>query len=165
LVLCLSVTVGVSLAYFSDYEDASGGATLNLGGKTVLEEGTNHKEKNIKIRNTGKTNMIVRVAILGEGTQYFKDQPKCVNPDDWAIKESQGVKWYYYKKVLKPDQETSVINARMEFNGEEPDHSFEITVVHESSQAVYNGEKLATPDGWDDISEVIAPAPLPGEGE
>jgi predicted ribosomally synthesized peptide with SipW-like signal peptide len=168
LVLCLSVTVGVSMAYFSDYEDASGGATLNLGGKTELEEGNDHSKKDIKIKNTGETNMIVRVAILGEGVQYFKEGNPSYDTDDWAVaKDSQGVTWYYYKKVLKPKQETSVINAEMKFDwkGEEPDYSFEITVVHESAQAVYNGEKLATPDGWDDISEVIAPAKLPGEGE
>ena len=29
LVLCLSVSVGATLAYFSDYEEASGGATSN----------------------------------------------------------------------------------------------------------------------------------------
>ena len=51
LVLSLSVTVGATLAYFSDYEQASGGATLNLGGKTELTEGSNENEKDIVIKN------------------------------------------------------------------------------------------------------------------
>ncbi len=150
LVLCLSASVGMTLAYFNDYEDASGGATLNLGGKTELSEGEDHAQKDIVITNTGKTNMIVRVAIMGEGVRYFKDAPK-YDFDDWALAtDSNGVTWYYYKKVLAPGESTSDILAKMEFSweGDEPDYSFEITVVHESAQAVYNGRTLACPAGW-----------------
>ena len=38
LVLCLSVTIGGAMAYFTDYEDAHGGAVLNLGGETEMVE-------------------------------------------------------------------------------------------------------------------------------
>ncbi len=170
LVLCLSASVGVTLAYFNDYEDASGGATLNLGGKTELSEGENHDQKDIVIKNTGKTNMIVRVAIMGEGVKYFKNAPK-YNPEDWAIDtDSNGVTWYYYKKVLEPEESTSDILAKMEFNwkGDEPDYNFEITVVHESAQAVYNGKTLASPDGWNQsiVKNIIIPGAENGkEGE
>ena len=36
-VLCLSVSIPASLAYFSDYESASGGAVLKLGGQTITK--------------------------------------------------------------------------------------------------------------------------------
>ena len=36
--LCLLVSVGMTVAYFSDYEDASGGATMHLQGRTELGE-------------------------------------------------------------------------------------------------------------------------------
>ena len=166
LVLCLSVSIGASLAYFSDYEEASGGATLNLGGKTEISEGTDHDQKNIVITNTGKTNMIVRVAIMGEGVKYFKNPPS-YSTNDWVTDtDSNGVTWYYYKKVLEPGEapdynSTSPINAKMEFSweGEEPDYNFDITVVHESAQAVYNGRTLAAPEGWN--QSIVKAIPLP----
>jgi len=161
LVLCLSVSIGASLAYFSDYEEASGGATLNLGGKTEISEGEDHSQKDIKITNTGKTNMVVRVAIMGEGVKYFKNPPS-YNTNDWVTDtDSNGVTWYYYKKVLKPTETTSDILAKMEFSweGEEPDYNFEITVVHESAQAVYNGRTLAAPEGWN--QSIVKAIPLP----
>lgn len=161
LVLCLSVSIGASLAYFSDYEEASGGATLDLGGKTEMSEGDDHSQKDITISNTGKTNMIVRVAIMGEGVKYFKKAP-AYDKNDWVTDtDSNGVTWYYYKKVLMPAETTSDILAKMEFSweGEEPDYTFEISVVHESAQAVYNGQTLAAPDGWN--QSIVKAIPLP----
>ena len=160
LVLCLSVSVGASLAYFSDYEEASGGATLNLGGKTEMSEGNDHAQKDITIKNTGDTNMIVRVAIMGEGVQHFKNAPT-FNTDDWVTDTVDGTTWYYYKKVLPPNASTSDIIAKMEFSweGDEPDYSFEITVVHESTQAVYNGTTLVCPSGWN--QNIVKAIPLP----
>lgn len=160
LVLCLSVSVGASLAYFSDYEEASGGATLNLGGKTEMSEGNDHSQKNITIKNTGETDMIVRVAIMGEGVKHFKNAPT-FNPEDWATDTVDGTTWYYYKKLLKPNDTTSPVNAKMEFSweGDAPDYSFQITVVHESAQAVYNGRTIACPKGWN--QDIVMAIPLP----
>ena len=162
LVLSLSVTVGATLAYFSDYEQASGGATLNLGGKTELTEGSDTGKKDVVIKNTGKTNMIVRVGIFGPD-----EMAEPVMKAPW-MKGADGM--YYYGKVLKPGDELNPGNgddtgagnlvASMTFNwtlgpGEEPpDYYFEVTVVHEGSQAIYyvdeNGNnKLTVPDGWD----------------
>jgi len=162
IALCLSVSGGLTLAYFSDYEEASGGATLNLGGGTELTEGSDKANKNIVIENVGEANMIVRLAIFGED-QYMTISHK--NGDESAWKKIGD--FYYYKKVLRPGEKTPQIDAnlKVEWKGEEPDYNFEVTVVHESAPAVYNGETLATPSGWDDISEIIAPAPLTGEGE
>ena len=59
--LCLLVSVGMTVAYFSDYEDASGGATMHLQGRTELGEGSDHANKHIVIQNTGDMNMIVLI--------------------------------------------------------------------------------------------------------
>lgn len=164
LVLSLSVTVGATLAYFSDYEQASGGATLNLGGKTELTEGSATDKKDVVIKNTGKTNMIVRVGIFGP--DEMKDPT--VNTEKWILGPESDPEhseyYYYYRYVLKPDKngngngdDTGEGNlvASMSFNwqvqqGEEPpDYYFEVTVVHEGSQAIYDDDNnLIVPDGW-----------------
>jgi len=159
LVLSLSVTVGATVAYFSDYEQASGGATLQLGGKTELSEGDDSNFKDIVIENTGETDMIVRVGIYGPDEFYDSDNPKnlVTMKGDW-MKGNDGM--YYYGKVLKgkPDEQTPGENtgvgnlvAGLEFSwqGDPPDYYFEVTVVHEGSQAIYDGTKLKVPKGWD----------------
>ena len=160
--LCLLVSVGMTVAYFSDYEDASGGATMHLQGRTELGEGSDHANKNIVIKNTGDMNMIVRVSITGS-EKYMTISHE--NGDETAWAKING--FYYYKKVLKPGEQTPQIDAllKAEWKGQEPEYDFQVIVNHESAPAVYNGENLVTPEGWDDISDVIAPAPLPGEGE
>ena len=162
VILCMTATTGLAIAYFNDYEDASGGATLHLEGKTELEEGSDEANKEIVIRNTGEMNMIVRVAIYGSD-KYMTISHKNGDANAWA----KIGDFYYYKEVLLPGQTTPQIDAQLkaEWKGKEPDYDFEITVVHESAPAVYNGEVLVTPVGWDDISSIISPAPLTGEGE
>ena len=155
LVLILSVTIGTTVAYFSDYEQASGGATLNLGGKTELTEGEDTSKKDIVIKNTGKTNMIVRVGIYGPG-----EMEAPVMKGNWM---QAGDGMYYYGVVLKPGENTGAGNlvASMSFKweGEAPDYYFEVTAVHEGSQAIYEGDKLKVPDGWD--RDAVAKIKLP----
>lgn len=146
LALCLSISVGIAAAYFSDYEEASGGATLNLGGVTELTEGNREDAKEVVIENKGKTNMIVRVAIYG--AEEFMQPLSFANKDDWA----QAGDFYYYKKILKPGEKTSMITAEVKqsWSGNTaPEFDYEVTVVHESAQAVFNGKVLDVPEGWD----------------
>lgn len=160
VLLCLSVSIGAAVAYFSDYEEAAGAAVVKLGGQTEMTEGEDEANKHIVVKNTGETNMIVRVALYG-AEEYMN--VSC-NTDDWA----KIGDFYYYKKVLLPEgsepNATSPIDAnlKIEWQGEEPDYNFDVTVVHEAAQAVYNGQKLITPKGWDDITNIIDPAPLKG---
>ena len=141
--LCLSISVGSAIAYFSDYEEAAGGATLNLGGITELKETSNEDAKEITIKNTGDTNMIVRVAIYGAG-EYLAE----VNlGDNWI----QAGDFYYYTQILEPQAETTQITAAVKqwSEGEAPAFDYEVTVVHESAQAVFDGKELVVPTGWD----------------
>ncbi len=151
LVLSLSVTIGGSLAYFSDHESASGGATLNLGGKTEMKEGEKANEKDIVITNTGKTNMLVRVGIYGP------DEMAAVEAGgEWLYNENDGM--YYYMNVLEPGADTSASklksSMKFEWEGDEPEYEFEVTVVHESAQLLFdNNGKVIIPDKWD--SDVV----------
>lgn len=150
LIFCLSVSIGGAMAYFTDYEDAAGGAVLHLGGETEIEEGSDARNKDIVIKNTGETNMIVRSAIFGNENEKYMT----VTPGSGWTKSSDG--FYYYNTVLKPTEQTSVLKAELktEWKNSEahPDLTgMEITVVHESSQAIFDADtqKLAVPEGWD----------------
>lgn len=162
IVLCavlLALTIGTSgaLAYFSDYETAQGGVTLNLVKTLTIEEGTDPKEKNIVIKNTGGENdadVVVRVSIYGPDGYM-----KITVPDNW-VDGDDG--WYYYKGVLAPGQDTgTAINAKI-CNPDGSDLSkkqiaelgegFEVTVVQEAEIATYkqvNGKNVVqNPEGW-----------------
>ena len=157
LILSLSVSVGVTVAYFSDYEQASGGATLYLGGKTEMTEGQDTGKKDVVIKNTGKTNMIVRVGIYGPGEM---DAP--VMKGKWMRSSADGM--YYYGAVLKPGETTGegnlVASMSFKWEGEAPDYNYEVTVVHEGYQTIYDGGKLKAPNGWDTkaVAEIQLPA-------
>ena len=157
VLLCLSVSIGAAVAYFSDYEEAAGAAVVNLGGQTEVTEGEDGDNKHIVVKNTGKTNMIVRVAVYGADEYMEVDY----STDGW---QKIG-DFYYYMKVLLPKESTSAIDAtvKTEWQGEKPDYDFDVTVIHEAAQAVYDRDKLVAPKGWDeDAVKLIAPAPIKG---
>ena len=164
LVLSLSVTVGATLAYFSDYEEASGGATLHLGGQTELKEGSDVNQKDIQIKNTGKTYMLVRVGIYGPDNM---EMPKAGG--DW-FKGDDG--FYYFGRALAPGEETAkgllVAELKTSWKGEKPEYDYEVTVVHEGCQVLYDNDgKLVYPDGWSrsEVDKIQIPEITGKEGE
>ena len=171
IVLCLSASVGGAMAYFTDYEDGRGSAVLNLGGETEIEEGSDGFDKHLVIQNTGETNMIVRAAIFGnEGEKYMT-----VTAGDGWIQSVDG--FYYYNKVLEPTDTTTAIDAvlKAEWKGDsehpaiKPDlKDMEITVVHESAQAIIDmdTQNLMVPsEQWDAaiVAQIALPAHPQGE--
>ena len=159
LLLSLMVSIGFAAAYFTDYEAAKGGAVIHLGGQTELTEDVDKDgNKTLQVQNTGQTDMIVRVLIYGD-----KDRIDSISADGWN-KGDDGA--YYYSKVLHPapagsDQKGDVtstlkVNVKTDKGVSDTD-DFQIIVVHEGSQAVYDGagdpgsegQKLKAPDGWD----------------
>ena len=89
--------------------------------------------------------MIVRVGVYGPG-----EMAAPVMKGNW-MQADDGM--YYYGEVLKPGENTGtgnlVSSLSFSWEGEAPDYYFEVTVVHEGSQAIYEGNKLKVPDGWD----------------
>lgn len=167
LVLSLSVTVGATLAYFSDYEEASGGATLHLGGQTELKEGNVENQKDIQIRNTGKTYMLVRVGIYGPDNMTMPDPGE---DNEWWFKGDDG--FYYLKEALAPGKETPagqlVAKLQESWTGDQPEFDYEVTVVHEGCQVLYNNKgELVYPDGWSrsEVDKIKIPEITGKEGE
>ena len=164
LVLSLSVTVGATLAYFSDYEEASGGATLHLGGQTELREGSDVNQKDIQIKNTGKTYMLVRVGIYGPDNMTMPTAG-----GDW-FKGDDG--FYYFGRALAPGEETAagllVAKLQESWQGEKPEYDYEVTVVHEGSQVLYNNKgELVYPNSWSKsaVAKIRIPEITGKEGE
>lgn len=153
--LCMVVSVGTAVAYFTDYENGRGGAEVNLSGQTRLIENMQDNNKVISVQNTGETDMIVRVLIFGDESRMT------VKPGSGWIKGEDGA--FYYNKILKAGKDgaagesTSEIIAEVTVKeGEEPT-DFDIMVVNEGSRVVYDGQgdptsgnqNLKAPDGWD----------------
>ena len=136
-------------AYFTDYEEAHGGAVLKLEGETTIQETPKDDKKTISIKNTGESDVVVRVAIYGD---YLSEID--YSADDWT----KDGDWYYYEGVLAPDESTSDIVANINVEAaEKAGHDFDIVVVHESERVSYTGtlkddgtieNKVVRPDGW-----------------
>jgi predicted ribosomally synthesized peptide with SipW-like signal peptide len=149
MMLVLSLTVGLTLAYFSDYEAAKGGASIALGGQTEIEENVTDKEKVVQINNIGETNVVVRVAIyMPEALEKVENSITFENASDW-VKDGG---FYYYTKVLAPGESTSKITAKTTVPDDvQLGDNFDVVVVHESDQALYDeSNKVVLPDGWAD---------------
>lgn len=137
LVLCLTVSVGGTLAYFTDYDEAFGGHDVVLGHETELEEELKGLDKHVSVKNNGETDVVVRVRFFGEA-EYMDISAS----DEWTEKGG----WYYYREVLAPGQSTSEIVAKVTIPEKDSDKVFDIVVVHESSQVVYENGKLKAVD-------------------
>lgn len=145
LLVALAAPAAV-LAYFTDYEEAHGGALLQLEGETKIHEEADSDKKVISIENTGETDVVVRVAVFGDFVNEIEYDEK-----DWA--KAEGDEWYYYRRILKPGESTPAITAWVDKEAaQEAGHDFEIVVVHESERVSYDGtaqNKVNRPEGWD----------------
>lgn len=155
VLLVCAATTGVALAYFSDYEAAIGAAMLELSGQTEIDEGDSDVQKDIVIKNTGNTDVMIRMAIYGPDKMTVSDPL----PEGWI---DGGDGWYYYEYILEPGQDTGerVIAKMSELSDKEiaqlGEH-FDITVVHESAIVTYgDGNKVNIPEKW--AIESVKPA-------
>lgn len=144
LLAALVLSTGVAYAYFTDYEQARGGAAIYLNGQTTIEEDADEAKKVITISNTGDTDVIVRVAVYGD---YISNVD--FSTADWT----KDGDFYYYNKILPAGQETtSSITANIDTEkAKAAGHDFEIIVVHESSRVLYDGteaNRVVKPSGW-----------------
>ena len=143
LLAALIFSTGVAYAYFTDYEQAKGGAAIYLNGQTIIEEEAKNDQKTVRIYNNGKTDVIARVAIYGD---FITETAKVES--DW---DRDGEFWYY-RKILHPGESTSDIVANIDVTAAEAaGHDLEIIVVHESSRVLYDGTEannVVKPNGW-----------------
>ena len=131
LILCLSVSVGIAFAYFTDYENARGGAVLHLKGQTWIDEKADEKGKTIVIKNVNEPDMVVRAMIIAD-----KDHlGEITLGDGWSGPDDDG--WYYYGKILKGSTdrnggETTELRAEVNVSGNEDINDFDVVVVQEA---------------------------------
>ncbi len=153
-VLVLSLSVGFASAYFSDHEAAQGAAKVQLGGETEIEENWDKGIKDVSIKNTGETEMVVRVIFYGPDSDNAKMTVHVAKNGNWV----QHGNYYYYKAVLQPGDQTPYeqLTAEVVFKeGTEADlgENYDIVVMQEAAQATYEfvdgKNKVAIPDGWD----------------
>lgn len=150
LTLCLTVSIGLAVAYFTDYEAAKGGAVLHLSGRTEIEEHFDGNDKLVKITNVSEddVDMVVRVLAYGENLQYTSE-----TDGDW-IKDSGADNIYYFHKVLKKGESTSDLRVHVEGEIKPGDPiDFEVTVVHEAERVTYTQDAggnniVQIPEGW-----------------
>ena len=151
LIMCLAVSVGLTFAYFTDYENAKGGAVVSLSGRTETEEKFKDNDKIVTIKNTGDVDMVVRVKVFGD------EKHMTINADnnsDW-VKGKKDDYWYF-TKVIKAKSESTPMRIEVKGKIDPGDPiDFEITVVHESKRVTYDGDKVAIPEGWS-ISSISA---------
>ena len=145
LALVLSLTVGLTLAYFSDYTEAKGGKTVTLGGQTEIKEKQNDDNKVIDIVNTGETDVMVRVKVIAPG------DPKDLkySGSGWT---DGGDGYYYYDSVLPVGGTTKTsLTAKWEVPKDLGD-DYNVVVIQESEMVVYNSSgkivKPSTDPAW-----------------
>ena len=154
LILCLSVSIGFAFAYFTDYENARGGAILRLHGQTHLNEKVDEKGKTISIQNVDEPDMVVRVMVIGN-----EEHLGVIKGDNWIGPDEDG--WYYYSKLLKgcTDAErknggrTSELKAEIKVSGNEDINDFDVVVVQEAERVLYDQDSegnniVSVPKGW-----------------
>ena len=162
LALVFSLTVGLTLAYFSDYNAAKGESTIALGGKTVLHDKYTSDTKTVVIENTGDVPVVARVAvyapILSDGQTVT-----VTGDDDWEKKGTGDKAHWYYTKVLTPKgtpgAKSSPLTVSTEYLlKEDLGDTVNVVVTHESSQIAYdeNGNIIVPgeipPGDWDKIN-------------
>ena len=139
IVLALVVlSTTAAYAYFTDYEEAKGGAKISLKGQTEVTEVADNKHKDITVENQDDADMIVRVQVFGEKLEYV--------PGEGWTDGKDG--FWYYDSILKPGESTSTLTVNIP---QDIDHDFDVVVVHESSRVVYDGtdeNNVVKPDGW-----------------
>lgn len=157
LILILAVSVGVTYAYFTDYDQLAGAATLSLNGATEVEEEVQDLTKTISIENRGEegknASCVVKLLIYGpEGMTVSLD-----NASDWTkLETEEGVYEYYYNHILAPGKTTSNVVASIEDVPADADMAdLEIIVLHESKAVVFDEDgKVIAPQGWVDFPEI-----------
>lgn len=145
VIMTLSVSVGMTIAYFSDTASAEGGAVLLLQGQTEIHETPEEGQKTISIENisTDPVDMVTRVRVYA---------PVDIEPNLGSGWADGGDGWWYYTEALAPTAPgNTTTNLVVTWEVKESDHleNYDVVVVHESSVATYNDAgEILQPKDW-----------------
>lgn len=134
LALCLTVSAGFTIAYFTDYEAAQGSAAISLGDQTNIHEELEGSNKHITVQNTGDTPVLVRVGIFGD-SNVMKE------PVDKDGKWKHVGDYWYYTEILEPGDGAPSETSELYVEVEQKDYDFDIIVAHESAQVIYDNDE------------------------
>ena len=137
LVLVLSITVGLTMAYFSDHTAAKGGMKVALGSQTEIEEDQpDDHTKTIIINNTGETDVMVRVAVYGPGEISYSGSGWTNGNDGY----------WYYNSIIPAEKSSEALTATWEVPADLGD-DYSVVVTQEAEMVVYDAKgKVAAPD-------------------
>lgn len=142
VIMTLSVSVGMTIAYFSDTAAAEGGAVLLLQGQTEINETPEEGKKTISIKNisTDPVDMVTRVKVFA---------PVDITPKLGSGWVDGGDGWWYYTKALAPNDSTSDLVVTWEVKESDHLENYDVVVVHESAVATYNeAGEILQPKDW-----------------
>lgn len=151
--LTMGLSVGSAMAYFTTYTAASGRAALELEQTvTIPQEEVADWTKHVTIENTGDVDCFVRVkAFAGEiyqdSLQYSDDHGKWTPGEDG---------YYYYSDVVPAKEEGKdpyrTEELRIHIDNMDREQSFNIILVQESTQVLYDEQGNPTAD-WNRIMD------------
>lgn len=157
--LTAGVSIGSTMAYFTTYATASGGAQISLGSTTITpQDDVVAMEKRIAVENTGDFDCFVRVKVLAgekyqEGLEFIPDKEGF-----W----SEGEDGYYYYSQIVPatDSEdkkkngvSTTFSVKINDMGSEDD--FNVIVIQECTPVIYDENGMAIPDWNRQIDQSI----------
>lgn len=152
LVLALSLTVGKTMAYFTTYATASGGAEVSLGlTKSTPQEEVVDWTKHITIDNVGERDCFVRVKVFA-GAKYQESLEVSWDGDSWEQKDDG---YYYYKAVVPAGESTPAEDElSVKVDNMESTENFNVIVVQECTPVLYNSKGKPYAD-WDVILDSV----------
>ena len=141
--MVLLVSVTATLAYFSDYDRATGEKKLVLTGQTEITESPKDDSKTISIKNVSKddVDMVTRVRVVAPVEVNFKPG------SNWE----QNGDWWYYTKILAQNDPTTDLVASWDIPKDSVIENFDVIVLHESAVVMYENGKVAKPVDWEYI--------------
>ncbi len=146
-VMIFSASAGFSIAYFSDYTQATGDAAMHLSGQTELTEYFADNSKTISVTNTSKepVDMVVRIKIAGPSTFTYTYDQKI--PHHW-VEGSDG--WWYYDRVVPQGKSSSDLKVTWEIPKDNKNENYDIAVLHDSFVVKIDKEgNIENPKGWE----------------
>ena len=124
-VLLLTLGVGSTIAYLIDTTNpVENTFTEAHVASTVVETFENNVKSDVKIKNTGNTDAIIRAAIVVTwkdlsgntmaqkpvlGTDYTLDLNVGDGEGQWTSKTEGGMTFYYWNETVTPDDSTGIL--------------------------------------------------------
>lgn len=150
MIVTLFMLMGSTMAWFVDDKEATNQFTAGTVEIEVKEHGfvnlenvkpSDEKTKNVSVKSLGSKQTYVRVALIPKwepnnlSSHVVTLNTNTTPEDDWVYKDG----WYYYKKILTKDQETSLLLNSVTFDPNMGDEyknaTFTLTVKAEAVQA------------------------------